>query len=115
MQTKEFVIGCLTVVTGCANVGATCNMHGCNISAEAYADCKNKAVSVIADGQNGLDVLADNKNTAISIGIDACNVKIEVSAALVCYVGGDYELFYVTEGPLIVTDGYFMVNKEHGN
>lgn len=114
MQTKELVIGCLTVVAGCANVGAACYAQECNTGADLAAGCKNKGVKVVVSNDyNGLDVLAENKNTGVDLdGTKGCNVKIEVSAALVCYVGSDYELFWVTEGPLIVSNGYFMVHKD---
>ena len=60
-------------------------------------------ITLTAQNRNELYVDAECKNTGLKI-----------TAALVCHVGaaGLYQRFYVTEGPFVVENGYFMVRKQ---
>lgn len=49
----------------------------------------------------------------IHIAAENKNVRLKLTAGLVCGVGLDkYEFLYVDEGPLIVEDGYLKVLKK---
>ena len=81
-------------------------------------------LQVSADNGNDIHVTIGCRNTAVTVQKEARNVRPEVdvtnrnaklmiTAALICVTsaGDMYEYFYVTEGPLIVEDGYFKVRR----
>ena len=83
--------------------------NGISVSVE-----KKNDISVDVDNAgNGLDVEIENKNSTPTVEIEGRNIHIEVVIALVCWVSlkEKYEYFYVSEGPFVVKDGYFMVSR----
>ena len=94
----------------------------------------NPMLVAMMDGNSGLSHHEDNRNSRIGLdtwkgyipmlyGMTGKNVEVSVresnhnsglslGAALVCRVGlGQYEYFFLAEGPLVVADGYFKVLK----
>jgi hypothetical protein len=107
-------MGCLTV-----NISSVSIPDACKASAAGM----NSEVAVTGDALNWLSAIACNRNKDIDSNAVPANttlittkiskgMAIAITAALVCeVVSGDYEYFYVTEGPLVVQDGYFMVKR----
>lgn len=106
-------MGCLTV-----------NIESLQSPLSSTAVGKNKELSVLTTNMNGIEVDSDNRNVCLLIDADNDNAllilgnnpknkKVSITAALVCQVSlsGKYEYFYVTEGPLIVEEGYFKVKR----
>lgn len=57
-------------------------------------------------------ITAETKNTIPVITAESENTDVSITAGLVCQVNlGMYECFYVTDGPLIVENGYLRVKK----
>lgn len=108
-------MGCLTVNISSVSVPNACRANAAGL---------NSGVAVMGDAVNWLtpqaigrnkDVVSDAipTNTTIILSNKSVGMAVAITAALVCEVApmGDYEYFYVTEGPLIVQDGYFMVKR----
>lgn len=106
-------MGCLTV-----------NIESIHSPLNSTAVGKNREMSVSTANMNGIEADSDNRNvcllvdtdndnTLLILGNNPKNKKVSITAALVCQVslGGKYEYFYVTEGPLIVEEGYFRVRR----
>lgn len=106
-------MGCLTV-----------NIESIQSPLSSTAEGKNEELSVSTTSMNGIEVDsnnknvcllmdADNDNALLILGNNPKNKKVSITAALVCQVSlsGKYEYFYVTEGPLIVEEGYFKVRR----
>lgn len=102
----------------------TVNIESIQSPLSSTAVGKNKELSVLTTNMNGIEadsdnsnvcllIDADNDNTLLILGNNPNNKKVSITAALVCQVslGGKYEYFYVTEGPLIVEEGYFRVRR----
>lgn len=108
-------MGCLTV-----NINQICASDACQVSAEdkgTRIDCDavpcGPFVNAQVDNRNKeLESTARAKVYTFSLGKKGKNIEIGITAALVCRVSlGEYEYFYVTEGPLIVEEGYFRVRR----
>lgn len=71
-------------------------------------------LDVVLSNKNDISVDVANKNTMPTVTAVNKNVDINVVIALVCQVSlsGKYEYFYVTEGPFVVENGYFMVSRK---
>lgn len=80
-------------------------------------------VRIIAGSNYSCAINAESRNVAVTLGGDAVNdipvIHFQriggagVTAALVCRTSlGDTEFLYVTDGVLMVTDGYLRVIKD---
>ena len=109
-------MGCLTVHisqpfipnTCRVDVESACNTISCN------AQNKNCTVGLYKSNRNtGVTAEAISKNAPVKFNKANKNVKVNISIALVCQVSlGVYEYLYVTDGPLLVVNGYLMVRKQ---
>ena len=98
----------MLVQVGCFTVGLTAfpSTARCNV------ETRNCSVDVKVDTFDGISVDALLKDVTIASNVVNINTAASVTAALVCMVHGSYELFYVDDEPLVVTDGYFMVRTK---
>jgi hypothetical protein len=94
-------MGCLIVGVNNRNTKPQCSADAIN-SIGVEAACQNSPVKAGTDCQNAVNF----------VSVEGMNKKVSVGVALVCKVSIDkYELFYVTDGAFIVTNGYFMVQR----
>ena len=121
-------MGCLTfTVENRCGTGLTVNAST-EVNGLAVGTQECGGMQVLTDDVNGIlviDILgiskrmstaAECRNTRVDIGTANRNGSISISAALVCSVGlNRWEYFYVEEGPVIVEDGYIVVQKEDKN
>ena len=108
-------MGCLTV-----NVSSISTPDYCKASASdagdhlnLHAASSNVPVHVSTSNRNtGLTISRSPRNTTLRLSRTPKNVKVNITIALVCQVSlGVYEYFYVTEGPLVVEEGFFKVKR----
>ena len=109
-------MGCLTVQAKQRNTTPRCRALLVNSGVQVGADNRNTPVVVNFECKNARKLAsATNVNTPVTATAKCKNVKASVGAALVCKVSVDqYELVYVTQGPRIGTNGYFMVKRKKG-
>lgn len=108
-------MGCLTVHISQPIIPNTCRVEveNGNSAVDCITQNKNGSLSLYVSSKNA-DIDADTaiKNVPISFRSDNKNIKINITAALVCQVSiGVYEYLYVTDGPLLVVNGYLIVKK----
>ena len=115
MRVKESIIGCLTVrvnpisVPDCCSVSAESTGEPISLS----ADSANTTVYIHVGNKNEeVTCAVISQNTPPRLEGKGQNIKIKITAALICQVSlGVYEYFYVVEGPLVVEEGYFKVRR----
>lgn len=102
LYVKSLTISDIICSTTAYNIALQLTTLVVNSVLKTSIQCLNTDVSVQKHNVNSpVTVLQDNKNTEVS-----------VSAGLVCSVGhGDWEVFYVTQGPFIIEQGVFKVKK----
>ena len=115
-------MGCLSVKSTRCNSKITCGVTGMG-GVGIHNQCMNTPVVLNVSGKNlrvtcsvsYMGVVAvgvAGKNTPVSIAVKPKNARFSVNVALVCHVGyGKYELLYVSEGALIISEGYLMVER----
>ena len=83
-------------------------------SVKAEVENRNDLSVDVVNAGNGLDVAVENKNTTPSVSVVNKNVRLNVTVALICRVSitEKYEYFYVTDGPFVVENGYFLVRRK---
>lgn len=104
-------MGCINVSAKALNKTVTCSPSIIYNQLDIEINKVGQNPQVHITPQNTLPILnVTCKNNPINVHIEQCNKKVQVTVALICQVAIDvYKLFYVEEGPFIVSNGYFMV------
>lgn len=115
MRIKESIIGCLTLRTAPISVPNYCKASAEKVDnpVTVQADSANTPVYIHIGNENGrVTCWTVSQNVLPKVEKRNQNIKVNITAALVCQVSlGVYEYFYVTEGPLIVEEGFFKVRR----
>ena len=108
-------MGCLTVTVNSISTPDYCKASASKVgdSLAISAENLNTIVYINASNRNtGLIISSVPQNTSVGLSKTAKNVSVNITIALVCQVSlGVYEYFYVTEGPLVVEEGFFKVKR----
>lgn len=116
-------MGCLTARINVVNTEIQCDAFSQESVKAIHANCINSLVGLNAKEQNTditlkisdiskVNVNGIPENKAVNTNFKGIRTNINLRVALVCHVGkGSYEYFYVTQGPLMVQEGYLMVER----
>ena len=108
-------MGCLTVTAISKSSPCHCTASVAEGVGSIKADSRNQNTIIyikLTSRNESIKVQHQREGDRISVRCGNRNIKVTVTAALACNVGiGEYEFFLVTQGPLIVQDGYFIVKK----
>lgn len=84
-----------------------------NSDLTALVVCENTVIFLgNTIGNCKLQTETECKNVEINLGKSNHNTQISINAGLICGTGLNvYEILYVSEGPLMVEEGYLRVKK----